>query len=294
MAQSFARFGSQVTLIERAPGILAREDRDAAEIVEGALHRDGVKMLFDAIASSVSIESGETVVRVQAGSEGPVREIRADRILVAAGRVPNVEDLGLDTAGVNHDRRTGVVVDDRLRTSNPRIYAAGDICSSFKFTHTADAMARIVIGNSLFFGRSKVSRLKIPWCTYSDPELAHVGLSEHEAASGNIAIDTYRTDMANVDRAVLDSEDEGFVKIHCKRGTDSILGATIVARHGGEMISEVTTAMASGMGLKAIAGTIHPYPTQSEAIRKTADAYQRTRLTPMVQRLLKVILRFSG
>ena len=186
------------------------------------------------------------------------------------------------------------MVDDRLRTANPHVYAAGDICSAFKFTHTADAMARIVIGNALFFGRSKASALKIPWCTYSDPELAHVGLHEREAEEQNIAIDTYRTDLASVDRAVLDSEAEGFVKIHCKRGTDSILGATIVARHAGEMISEVTAAMTAGTGLRSIAGTIHPYPTQAEAIRKTADAYQRTRLTPTVQRLLKVILRFRA
>lgn len=294
MAQSFARFGSEVTLIEGNPGILVREDRDAAEIVEHSLRRDGVKMLFNTKASSVATEAGEMVVRVQSESEGSVGEVRADRILVAAGRIPNVEDLGLDKAGVKHDSRVGVVVDDRLRTSNPRIYAAGDICSAFKFTHTADAMARIVIGNSLFFGRSKASGLKIPWCTYSDPELAHVGLSEHEAESRNIATDTYRTDMASVDRAVLEGEADGFVKIHCKRGTDRILGATIVARHAGEMISEVTTAMTAGIGLRSIASTIHPYPTQAEAIRKTADAYQRTRLTPTVQRLLKAILRISG
>lgn len=185
-------------------------------------------------------------------------------------------------------------MDDRLRTSNPHVYAAGDICSAYKFTHAADAMARIVIGNALFFGRSKASSLNIPWCTYSDPELAHLGLSESQAEERNIAIDTYRTEMSAVDRAVLDSEAEGFVKIHCKRGTDRILGATIVARHAGEMISEVTTAMTAGVGLRAIASTIHPYPTQAEAIRKTADAYQRTRLTPTVQRLLKAILRLRG
>ena len=294
MAQSFARFGSKVTLIQGGSGILTREDRDAAEIVEQSMRRDGITMLFNSTASGVTVDADETVVQVESTSDGSIGEIRVDRILVAAGRVPNVEDLGLDRAEVNYDRRRGVLVDDRLRTSNPRIYAAGDICSAFKFTHMADAMARIVIGNSLFFGRAKASALKVPWCTYSDPELAHVGLHESEAAARNIAIDTFRTEMASVDRAVLDGDSEGFVKIHCKRGTDTSVGATVVARHAGEMISEVTAAMTSGLGLRSIASTIHPYPTQAEAIRKTADAYQRTRLTPMVQRVLKGILRLSG
>ncbi len=294
MAQSFARFGSEVTLIEGAGGVLNREDRDAAEIVERSMQRDGVTMLFSTYATSVTVEGDERLIRAESQADGTVTEIRADRILVAAGRTPNTESLGLSEAGVNYDKQTGVLVDDGLRTSNKRIYAAGDICSAFKFTHTADAMARIVIGNALFFGRSKASALNIPWCTYSDPELAHVGISEREANTSSTPIDTYRTELADVDRAVLDSETEGFVKIHCKRGTDAILGATIVARHAGEMISEVTAAMTGGLGLRSIAGTIHPYPTQAEAIRKTADAYQRTRLTPAVKRLLKTILRLHG
>ncbi len=294
MAQSFARYGSQVTLIEGGPGLLTREDRDAAAVVESSLRRDGVSLLFGTKAAAVATNQGELLVKVESEGDAGPGEVRVDRILVAAGRVPNIENLGLEAAGINSDRRAGVLVDDSLCTSNPHVYAAGDICSVYKFTHAADAMARIVIGNALFFGRSKASALNIPWCTYSDPELAHVGLSESQAAERNIAIDTYRTEMKAVDRAVLDSEAEGFVKIHCKRGTDKILGATIVARHAGEMLSEVTVAMAAGAGLRTIASTIHPYPTQAEAIRKTADAYQRTRLTPTVQRLLKALLRLRG
>lgn len=294
MAQSFARLGSDITLIEGQDGILVREDRDAAEIVQRSMRRDGVRMMFQTLVTGVSLEGPEFVIRTESRVDGAIASIRADRILVAAGRKPNIDGLGLDKAGVRCDPRDGILVDDRLRTSNPRVFAAGDICSKFKFTHMADAMARIVIGNALFFGRSKASALKVPWCTYTDPELAHVGIHEREAGARNIPIDTYRTEMAQVDRAVLDGETEGFVKIHCKRGTDKILGATIVARHAGDMISEVTAAMTGGLGLRSISSTIHPYPTQAEAIRKTADAYQRTRLTPTAKRILNAVLRLHG
>jgi pyruvate/2-oxoglutarate dehydrogenase complex dihydrolipoamide dehydrogenase (E3) component len=172
-----------------------------------------------------------------------------------------------------------------LQTTNPRIYAAGDVCIPFKFTHVADAMARIVLRNALFRGRAKVSALTIPWCTYTDPEIAHVGLYEAEATARGIAVETFTQDLAEVDRAVLDGEADGFVKVHVRKGSDRIIGATIVARHAGEMLAEITLAMRNGLGLGAIAETIHAYPTQAEAVKKTADAYNRTRLTPLVKSL---------
>ncbi len=294
MAQSFARFGAKVTLIEQAPGILPREDRDAAAVVEKSLLRDGVVMRFNCRAVRVSAEGSEAVIDLESTPGNLACQVRVDRVLVAAGRVPNVENLGLEEAGVDCDELKGVLVDDRLRTSNPRVFAAGDVCSSHKFTHVADAMARIVVRNALFLGRARASALNIPWCTYSDPELAHVGISEREAGTKGVAVDTFRTEMESVDRAVLDSGTEGFVKVHCKRGTDSILGATIVGEHAGEMISEITVAMNSRAGLRALADTIHPYPTKAEAIRKTGDAYQRTRLTPSARRLLGALLKRHG
>jgi pyruvate/2-oxoglutarate dehydrogenase complex dihydrolipoamide dehydrogenase (E3) component len=197
-----------------------------------------------------------------------------------------VEGLNLETAGVAYDR-AGVRVDDFLRTTNRRIYASGDVCLRHKFTHTAEAASRAVIQNALFPGpRKRMSKLIIPWCTYTDPEIAHVGLSPRQAESEGITIDTYEVAMSEVDRAVAESDEEGFLKVHVKQGTDTILGATIVARHAGEMISEITTAMTTGLGLGAFAGIIHPYPTRAEVIRKAADAYNRTRLTPKVARLL--------
>ena len=176
-----------------------------------------------------------------------------------------------------------MTVSDRLQTTNPRIYAAGDICSPYQFTHAADFMARIVIQNALFKGRKKASALTIPWCTYTSPEIAHVGLYEKEATDRGVGVDTYVQQLRDVDRAVLDGDDDGFAKVHAKKGTDQIVGATIVARHAGDLISEVTLAMTHGLGLSQIGSTIHPYPTLADALRKLGDQYNRTRLTPFVK-----------
>lgn len=218
--------------------------------------------------------------------EGKEQQFRVDEILLGVGRAPNVEGMGLEAAGVKFDPKIGVNVDDHLRTSNPAILAAGDVCSRFKFTHAADALARIAIQNALFPpGRTRASALTIPWCTYTDPEVAHVGLYENEAREQGIAVQTFMQPLHDVDRAILDGETEGFVKVHVKEGKDTILGATVVARHAGEMISELTLAMVGKLGLGTLARTIHPYPTQAEAIKKVGDAYNRTRLTPFVKSL---------
>jgi pyruvate/2-oxoglutarate dehydrogenase complex dihydrolipoamide dehydrogenase (E3) component len=283
LAQAFARFGAQVHLLGKHPQILPKEDREAARRVEAAFKQDGVQLVLDCKIMRVEKRGGDKVVHLECGGAG--RELAVDEILVGAGRVPNVEGLNLEAVGVRYDAREGVQVNDRLRTTNPRIYAAGDICSRFKFTHAADAMARIVIQNALFFGRAKASALVIPWCTYTDPEIAHVGLYEHEAREKGIAFDSFVQEFADVDRAVLDGEAEGFAKMTVKKGSDQILGATIVAAHAGDLIAELTLAMVGKLGLKTIAATIHPYPTQAEAIKKLGDAYNRTRLTPFVKAL---------
>jgi pyruvate/2-oxoglutarate dehydrogenase complex dihydrolipoamide dehydrogenase (E3) component len=284
LAQAFRRFGSQVTLLEVEPGILPREDADAAQIVKDALVRDGIEIIENCRIQSAQAAKDQKIIRVE--SAGGCREIGFDELLVAAGRVPAVDGLGLEAAGIDYDRRIGVRVDDYLRTSNRRVFAAGDVCSAFKFTHVADAMARIVIRNALFYGRERVSALTIPWCTYTDPEIAHVGFYEDEARRRGVAVQTFVQPFSEVDRAVLDGETEGFLKVHVRQGSDRILGATLVARHAGEMISELTLAIAGEIGLAAIAGIIHPYPTQAEALRKIADAYNRTRLTSRAKWLL--------
>ena len=214
-----------------------------------------------------------------------------EEIFVGVGRAPNVENLNLEAAGVKYNKR-GVLVNDFLRTSNARIYAAGDICMKWKFTHAADAAARIVIQNALFLGRKKLSSLTMPWCTYTDPELAHVGMYEREAREKGLEVDHFVRQLSEVDRGIIDGE-TGFVKVLIKKGTDQILGATIVARHAGEMISEISLALVAGVGLKTLSYVIHPYPTQTEAIRQTADAYNRTRLTPVVKKLFSTWLAWT-
>ena len=284
MAQAFRRFGSEVYLFHDEPYILSREDRDAAELVQKSFAADGVHLFLDSPVQQIEVRGAEKIVRAE--SQGKSREVAVDEILVGVGRAPNVQGLNLEAAGVKYDVRSGVQVDDQLQTSNRRIYAAGDICSSYKFTHTADALARIVIQNALFLGRKKASALTVPWCTYTDPELAHVGMSEAEASNKSIPFDAFVIHFSEVDRAVADSEEEGFVKVLVRKGSDEILGGTIVASHAGDMISEITLAMVGGLGLKTLSQVIHPYPTQAEAIKMVADNYSRTRLTPRVKRLL--------
>lgn len=294
LSQAFARFGAEVHLLEAADQILTKEDKDAAGLVETAIRNDGVEIISACRVNRVARAGGEKIVELECG--GDSRKLTVDEILVAVGRAPNVENIGLEDASVDYDRKTGVVIDDRLRTSNPKIFAAGDCCFKYQFTHTADALARIVIQNALFglpFMKKKASALTIPWCTYTDPEIAHVGLYEKEAREKEIPVRTFVQELADVDRAILDGADEGFVKIHVKDGTDEILGATIVAEHAGEMLAEISVAMTAKAGLGAIGNTIHTYPTQAEAIKKAADAYSRTRLTNTVKRVFDTWLSWT-
>ena len=284
-AQAMQRLGCQVTLLHKYDRLMNREDPDAAGIVQKIFLREGITLILNARPTRVVRTETGKAVHYEDDGQGGVALV--DEILVGAGRAPNVEGLNLEAAGVNYEggKGRGVLVNDRLQTSNPNIYAAGDICLPYQFTHLADASARLVIQNALFFGGRKFSKLTIPWCTYTDPEVAHVGLSEQEAEKRRIAYQVFKKPLKEVDRAILDGEEEGFVKILVKKGSDEIIGATLVASHAGEMISEVTCAMVGKVGLGALAGVIHPYPTQAEAIRATGDLYNRTRLTPLVKKL---------
>ena len=282
LAQAFQRLGSQVSLFHKNAHLLDREDMEAAAIVQNAFVHEGIKLLVS--ARIIRVERTDAAKVIWYESQGKEESLAVDEILIGTGRAPNVEGLNLEAVGVQYDRRKGVLVNDCLQTTNPHIFAAGDVCLNWKFTHAADFSARIVIQNALFLGRKKASALTMPWCTYTDPEIAHVGLYERDAHARGVEVDTYVREFKEVDRAVLDGEEDGFVKFHTRKGSDQILGATIVARHAGEMISEISVAMASRMGLGKLASIIHPYPTQAEAIRQCGDAYNRTRLTPTVKK----------
>lgn len=281
LAQSFARFGSQVYLIEAMHGILLNEDRDAAELVEQQMVKDGVKLLC--CGRNLHVSRTDQGKRLTVDSHGQHYDVTVDEILVGIGRTPNVEGLGLETVGVEFDKN-GVKVNGRLQSSNAKIFAAGDICSPYKFTHAADAMAQIVIQNALFphpfgLGYASVDSLVMPWCTFTDPEVAHVGMYGKDAIAKGVEVETYTFKLDEVDRAVLDGEEEGFARVHIQKGTDKILGATIVAAHAGEMIGEFSVAMKAGAGAKTIAGTIHPYPTQAEVNKKVVNLWRKAHFT---------------
>ena len=293
MAQAFQRLGAQVTLFHNKARLLHREDPDAARIVQAQFVREGIRLETTAKLTLVERIGTEVIIHFESGDSGAKTSLACDSILVGAGRIANVDGLNLEAVGVQFDRNHGVQVDDYLRTTNPRIFAAGDVCMHWKFTHAADFAARIVIQNALFRGRKRLSALTMPWCTYTDPEVAHVGFNEDEACARGIATEGYVHPLEKVDRALTEGHTDGFVKVLVRKGTDQIVGATIVAPHAGDLISEISVAMGAGMGLGKLANVIHPYPTLADAIRKCGDAYNRTRLTPNVKKLFERWLRWT-
>jgi len=271
MAQSFAMFGSEVTVVDLSPKVLGREDKDAAELVGKSLAADGVKFCLGITNMKIShvAESPRSkefpVIKVSfTDSNGAEASVEGECLLVSTGRAPNVHGIGLEDANVKFDPRFGIEVDDLMQsTSNPDVYAVGDCTTKWQFTHMAGTMAQMVVSNALFNGDRKVSELIIPRCTYTTPEVAGTGLSEAELIQDKIEFDTFMSKLEHNDRAILESNDSGFVKILCKKGTDEILGASIVAENAGDLVSEVTVAIQAGVGLGAVGKTIHPYPTQA-------------------------------
>lgn len=295
LGQAMARLGSEVTLFQQDDRLLPQDEPEASKIVQSALQGDGVNVMLNAKVTRIESSGGKRIV-VSEESDGE-RRTAVDELLVAVGRQPNVEPLDLRAAGIEFSAR-GVTVSDRLRTTNPRVYAAGDICSRFKFTHAADAMARIVIRNALFFGRKRASSLIIPWCTYTDPEVAHVGLTVKEATEQSLAHDLIEIPLEEIDRAQIEGERGGFLLVLVSRGGrwrrgGRLLGATLVSRHAGEMISEMTLAMMAGLRIATLSNTIHPYPTVAEVFRRAGDMHQRRRLTPFAKAILHILLRLN-
>lgn len=281
LGQTFHRLGVRTTIVQRGPRLLPREDIEVSEFLHDRLHQEGITVVTKADAKAVRQTTQGIEIVADDGT------ITADALLVCSGRRPNVESLGLENAGVEADAR-GVKVNEYLQTTQPHIYAAGDIAGPYLFTHMADVQARVVVRNILMplnFLRQKIDYSVVPWCTYVDPEIATVGMNEIAARKQGIDYDVIRQELAEVDRAVVESEDIGFAKVLAAKGSDKILGVTLVCEKAGDLLHEFVLAMKHGIGLSKISATTHAYPTLAELARKIGDKYNKTRLTPSARRV---------
>lgn len=307
LAQCFQRLGSQVTLVHRGPRILEREDPMASDVLEESMAADGVTIQLNTKVLRITHHGATHQLYLSSipANQAPARHpsvadstqvLEVDAILIATGRTPNVDQLNLDGIGIDFTKDAGITVNDLLQTSLPHIYACGDVCLLDRFTHAADFSARIAVQNALLrigpFGSARVSRLNIPRCTYSDPEVAHVGLLESDPRAIALGATSVVQPLDRVDRAITDDTSRGFVKIVVPSGSDKILGATIVGAHAGESIGEIALAMAAGVGLKTLGNVIHPYPTLAEAIRRCGDLYRRAHFSPRMQHWVRTFLHW--
>lgn len=272
MAQAFAHLGAQVTILQDMPKFLPNEERDAAEILARSLARSGVNTLLNTSVVAVRTVGGDKWI--DAVSNGIQYSIAVDDILMSIGRVANTDQLRLGQAGINCAPDGAVEVDDFLSTSNSNVYAAGDVCMAKMFANVAQASGRMAVFNAFAGGEHRVSRMIVPWCTFCDPEIAQIGMQIWDAKRQSIPIKTFTIMMQDVDRAITDGRDDGFVKIHVREGTDEIVGAAIVASRASEMINEVAVIMNAKIGMLKLAEVLHTYPAQSDAIRMAAVAYR--------------------
>lgn len=270
MAQAFAHMGAHVTILQDEPKFLKNEERDAAELLSLSLGRSGVDTRLNTPVIAARREGGEKWIHAQL--DGVPYAIAVDEILLSIGRVANIEGLSLDRAGIDSNSDGQVQVDDCFRTTNDDIYAAGDVCLPNMFANAAEASGRMAVLNAFTGEAHRRSQMIVPWCTYCDPEIAHIGMQIWDAKRQSIPVKSFTVMMQDVDRAITDGRDEGFVKIHVRDGTDEVIGATIVASRASEMINEIAVIMNAKVGLRQIAGVLHTYPSQSDAIRLAALA----------------------
>ena len=287
MAQVMARLGVDVHLFELADRVLPGESASVEPVLGQALESDGVTLHLGSLVSDVTLDEDGPILHTDGIS------VAAGQVLVAAGRRANVEGMQLAKAGV--EIRDGLItVDEKLRTTNSKIYAAGDVCSRLQFTHHADAHARIVIQNALFAPTATTSSLVVPRCTYTGPEVAQVGPTHEELDLAGTPYDTYRVEFFDLDRGKAAGDRIGFVEVTTSKGRDKILGGMIVGDDAGEQIAGLCIAMTNGLGLSKLGKALLPYPTRSEYMRRLADTYNRTRLTPLAQALMSVWLRYAA
>lgn len=302
LAQAMQRLGSSVTVLGRSGEILPKEDADMAQLVKQQMIQDGVSFIlsigeYRGIELTGNIRSNglpEMKLTVLEKGQTEPTEFICDALLIAAGRRPNVTGIDLEKAGIDYDLDKGLIVNDKLQTTNRRVYGVGDVASEYKFTHAADFMARIVIKNALFLGSEKMSNLLIPYATFTSPEIASVGLYGSDLDKRGIAYRIIEKHFKDNDRAITDDDTVGFVRFRVDAKTDKILGASIVGPNAGNMISEVTLAIQSDTGLGKLAAVIHPYPTTAEAIRQAGDVFNKTRLTNTVKQLLRGVIKLQS
>jgi len=274
-AQIFARFGSEVTMVSSSPLPLPKEDPEIGEVLEHVLLADGVTFHGGYKAESARLEGGEKVL-VARNERGEVVEARGEEILVAAGRAPTAESLDLANAGVELEKK-GLKVDENLRTTAPNIYGAGDITGKYLFTHVAEYQARTVVRNALFPLKTKADHRVVPWTTFTDPEVARVGLTEEQARERHEGVKVFRQHFEGVDRALTDGEPDGLVKIVTGR-RGRILGGHIIGPDAGNLIHEIVLAMQKNIPIGTLSQTIHVYPTLAQANQRAADNYYREKL----------------
>lgn len=301
LAQAMQRLGTSVTVLGRSGKILPKEDEDMAELVKEQMLKDGVNFKLSVGSyRNISLTGGvgdnglpEMKLTVLEKGKSEPTELLCDALLVAAGRRPNVTGMDLEKANITYDLKEGLTVNDKLQTTNPKVYGVGDVASQYKFTHAADFLARTAIKNALFFGSEKASDLLIPYATFTSPEIASVGLYGSDLDEKGIEYRVFEKHFKDNDRSMTDDDTVGFVRFRVDAKTDKILGASIVGPDAGNMISEVTVAMQSETGLGKLAAVIHPYPTTAEAIRQAGDVFNKTRLTNTVKQLLRGVIKLQ-
>ncbi len=290
MAQAFCRLGTQVHVVQRGKHILSREDSDAAEVVLKQLSKEGVQFYLNHATLQVTGRAGEIQVRLKSGDQE--KTIQATHLLIATGRRSNSDNLGLEQAGVALEKNN-VKVDERLRTTNGHVYACGDITGGYQFTHMAEHQAGVVLRNALFHWPARVETRVIPWCTFTDPEVARVGLSASEAKQQGIEYRVYTFPFRDMDRAQTDGATEGFARIITDR-RGRLLGATLVGAQAGELIHEYVLAMSKKMKASDLSNFIHIYPTLAQINRRVADVRRKESLTPVARKWIKCIFGLRG
>ncbi|MBT8400432.1 MAG: NAD(P)/FAD-dependent oxidoreductase [Rhodothermia bacterium] len=291
MAQAFTRLGTKVTVVDMLDRILSKDHTDASTLMQSRLEDEGVAFELGAGVRKVARDGKGIVLTLKRGAD--LHSLEADALLMATGRRANTSALNLEVAGVE-THRGGIRIDDRCRTSQRHIYAVGDVTGEFQFTHMSEHMSKIAMTNALLKIPMKIDRKHVPWVTFTDPEVGHVGASEQELADSGRNYRTYRFPYSKVDRAVTESEANGFIRVYAKPSSGKILGADVVGASAGELISEFALAMKNGVSLRRMSDTIHPYPTYGLGARRAADQWYVQKQSPTLVRILKTIFRYRG